>query len=278
MIYFIRNGNYIKIGVSVDPWKRLASLQTGNPEPLELLAIMPGSNDLEIGLHRAFGQFMKQGEWFQINDRLLTFIKIIKDTFPDSQRNLAQEEKAQRYDSYAEEMRGMIVGEGDDRYLSLGESTTFRMTHKGHFRNPSTHAYSLWQHLSFYRGGYWQGYKTEDWWVLTANGMYFEFVDMQHVTITRTGAIHEGEKPYLISIHHALRDALNTALKEAIYNRKNNATWLGVYNTEDHGIVIAVKKVANEETVHLEVPDEVINYWRQYQYKSPLPDGVSIEA
>jgi hypothetical protein len=84
-VYFIRHQGHIKIGKSVDPWKRLASLQTAHYEPLEMLAIMPGSEDLEHGLHRAFGKYMKRGEWFQENDELLAFIEMVRATFPDAQ-------------------------------------------------------------------------------------------------------------------------------------------------------------------------------------------------
>ncbi len=43
MIYFIRSGHYIKIGVSARPWERLSEFQTANPEPLEMLAVAPGA-------------------------------------------------------------------------------------------------------------------------------------------------------------------------------------------------------------------------------------------
>jgi hypothetical protein len=33
MLYFIRSGQYVKIGVSARPWARLAEFQTANPEP-----------------------------------------------------------------------------------------------------------------------------------------------------------------------------------------------------------------------------------------------------
>lgn len=54
MIYFIRSGQYIKIGVSERPWERMASLQTAHPEPLEMLAIMPGAQPEERVLHARF--------------------------------------------------------------------------------------------------------------------------------------------------------------------------------------------------------------------------------
>ena len=282
-VYFIRHNGYIKIGKSVDPWKRLASLQTAHHEPLEMLAIMPGSEDLEHGLHRAFGQFMERGEWFQENAQLLAFIEIVKATFPDAQRNLAQEEKLAQVEAASESRQtylddGDFVGNDDKRSLELGESITFRMTHKGHFRNPSRSPMSFWETQLFYSGGYWKGYKTEEWHTLYAPGLRFEFVDMQHFTVTRVGEVHEGNKPRYSSKMYSLEGCLNYALKECIYNRKNTATWLGVYNDDEYGIVMALRPIPRDPIVHLDVPEEVIDYWRQYKYPSPLPEGVSIEA
>ena len=245
-VYFIRHQGHIKIGKSVDPWKRLSSLQTAHYEPLEMLAIMPGSDDLEAGLHRAFGKYMKRGEWFQENGELLAFIEVIKATFPDAQRNLAQEEKLAQVEAASESRQtylddGDFVGNDDKRSLELGESITFRMTHKGHFRNPARSPMSFWETQLFYSGGYWKGYKTEEWHTLYAPGLRFEFVDMQHFTVTRVGDVHEGRKPRYSSKMYSLEGCLNYALKECIYNRKNTAGWLGVYNDEEYGIVMALR-------------------------------------
>jgi len=283
-VYFIRHAGHIKIGKSVDPWKRLASLQTAHHDSLEMLAIMPGSDDLEAGLHRAFGEFMERGEWFKENERLLAFIENVKVTFPDAQRNFAQEEKLAQAQATEAEARHYFDGTGravvpdDGRLLALGESTTFRMTHKGHFRNPARSPYSFWSSQLFYYGGYWTGYKNDDWYVLYAPGLRFDFVGMQHVTVTRFGDVHTGKKPRYVPVISSLEGCLNYALKEATYNRKNNGQWLGVYNDERDGIVMAVRATPQEPLVRLDVPEEVIAYWRQYQYKSPLPTGVSIEA
>lgn len=283
-VYFIRHNGYIKIGKSVDPWKRLTSLQTAHHDTLEMMAIMPGSDDLEAGLHRAFGQYMKRGEWFIENDHLLAFIEMIKTTFPDAQRNLTQEDNLMQspaavkdeHDYFDE--NGYQIIKDDGRRLALGGSTTFRMTHKGHFRNPASSPLSFWECQLFYYGGYWRGHKSDDWYALYAPGLRFEFADMQHVIITRFGDVHTGEAPGHSSVMTSLEHCLNYALKEAIYNRQNTGPWLGVYNDDTSGIVIAVRPVPQETFVKLDVPDEVIDYWRRYQYKSPLPPGVSIEA
>lgn len=288
-VYFIRHENYIKIGKSIDPWKRLASLQTAHHDTLEMLAIMPGNEELEYGLHRAFGQYMERGEWFQVNEQLLAFIEVVKATFPDAQRNLNREDlitakieiDTQRGEgdvSAYDPATGYFIGKDNSKILEIGESVTYRMTHKGHYRHPANGPFDFWDSQLFYLGGYWQGYKSEGWYVLHAPGLRFEFVDMQHFLITRYSDIHMAERPRYATVAHSLEGALNSALKEAVYNRKNSGRWLGIYNDDAGGIVIAVSHEPQDELVRLDVQQEIIDHWRQYQYKSPLPDGVSIEA
>lgn len=64
MIYLIRSGQYVKIGISECPRKRIASIQTSNPEPIELLATAPGGRELEARLHSRFANLRHNREWF----------------------------------------------------------------------------------------------------------------------------------------------------------------------------------------------------------------------
>lgn len=54
----------IKIGVAKDVRARIRGLQTGNPELLRLLYVLPGDNELEWQLHRKLKGSRIQGEWF----------------------------------------------------------------------------------------------------------------------------------------------------------------------------------------------------------------------
>lgn len=85
MIYFIRSGNYVKIGVSARPWARLAEFQTANPEPLEMLAIAPGDYAFEAELHRLFGEHRGAGEWFRGTERIMDVVRFMRQTFPELQ-------------------------------------------------------------------------------------------------------------------------------------------------------------------------------------------------
>lgn len=59
---------HLKIGRSIDPASRVASMQTGNPAPLELLGCVRGGAELEKSLHRLFGPLRQGGEWFIYTD------------------------------------------------------------------------------------------------------------------------------------------------------------------------------------------------------------------
>lgn len=73
MIYFIQNTETaaIKIGLSVDPAKRLASLQTASADPLKLLGTIEGGRDKESALHCQFSAHRLSGEWFRGHPELV---------------------------------------------------------------------------------------------------------------------------------------------------------------------------------------------------------------
>jgi len=76
VVYFIQRGSDgpVKIGFSKNPKGRLASLQTGIPERLHMLATVPGGKEEEQRLHRRFGPHCIQGEWFHPAPELMAYI------------------------------------------------------------------------------------------------------------------------------------------------------------------------------------------------------------
>lgn len=87
LIYFIQNAeaNVVKIGVSVDPEQRLASLQTAHHSPLKLLGSIPGGFSEESELHRRFASFRLHGEWFRCDPWLMSEISLILCPVPKLQ-------------------------------------------------------------------------------------------------------------------------------------------------------------------------------------------------
>lgn len=57
---------WVKIGIANDVARRLSDLQTGNPDPLELLAVGPGGRVVEQLLHVRYGDQHVRGEWFEL--------------------------------------------------------------------------------------------------------------------------------------------------------------------------------------------------------------------
>ena len=85
MIYFIRSGEYVKIGRSSNPLGRLRQVQTGNPVQGELLAVCPGGRNEEAAIHRAFAEYKVSGEWFRATPKLNALIEDIRRDHPEVQ-------------------------------------------------------------------------------------------------------------------------------------------------------------------------------------------------
>lgn len=63
-----KDSSIVKIGKATDVPDRLASIQTGNPEPLVIRWGCIGGRPLEADLHRTFKRLRKAGEWFDFGD------------------------------------------------------------------------------------------------------------------------------------------------------------------------------------------------------------------
>lgn len=74
-IYFISDGEYIKIGYTKgDPKDRLASLQSGNARQLTLVSTISGNITKKQTLHQRFHHLKARGEWFQLTEEIEKFI------------------------------------------------------------------------------------------------------------------------------------------------------------------------------------------------------------
>lgn len=88
-VYFIVDWQrrVVKIGVSQSPQKRLKDLQTSNPHPLELAAIVPGGFALERELHERYTAYRLSGEWFQLTQEIMDQIESFKAPQDESGEN-----------------------------------------------------------------------------------------------------------------------------------------------------------------------------------------------
>jgi hypothetical protein len=74
-VYFISGiDGPVKIGVAVEPWRRLRQIQTGCPTRLVLIADIPGSFDQERYLHEFYRRERLGGEWFRRSRRLSAYL------------------------------------------------------------------------------------------------------------------------------------------------------------------------------------------------------------
>lgn len=63
-VYFVTDGELVKVGYTTHLDSRLRALQTGNARPLTVLATSPGTFQDEARLHRLLKASWVHGEWF----------------------------------------------------------------------------------------------------------------------------------------------------------------------------------------------------------------------
>ncbi|WP_395451143.1 helix-turn-helix domain-containing protein [Aminobacter sp. UC22_36] len=78
-VYFAATDGYVKIGYArrSNLLARLWDIQSMNPHPVVLLAILSGTISDEKALHRRFCRLRVRGEWFHRRGELLEFIASI---------------------------------------------------------------------------------------------------------------------------------------------------------------------------------------------------------
>ncbi len=84
-LYLIRDGDFLKVGISRCARKRLVTLQTGNPRTLVIERVLRSDQgsviDAEQAILRALRSYRVRGEWFTSN-----IMEIIGDNFPSFAR------------------------------------------------------------------------------------------------------------------------------------------------------------------------------------------------
>lgn len=86
-VYAITDGAFLKIGLALDPSKRMAELQVASPSFLEVMETIEcqrygDASRLEKKIHRACKKFHVRGEWFEM-DALMVFDKFNQAKGPE---------------------------------------------------------------------------------------------------------------------------------------------------------------------------------------------------
>ncbi len=64
-VYFIRCGDFVKVGFSNDPQQRLRAIIAHTPHDVEIVALHAGSQRDEVTFHRLLALHHHRGEWFK---------------------------------------------------------------------------------------------------------------------------------------------------------------------------------------------------------------------
>jgi hypothetical protein len=131
-VYFAKRDDLIKIGWSREVHMRMAALKT------ELIGVMPGNRATEKEIHGRFSHLRVHGEWFKIDDELLTFISSsAQDYKPDGGSKMISirypKNFLERVDKIAEQMSqpgAQVVRAKALRYLSFLGAKQFEAENK----------------------------------------------------------------------------------------------------------------------------------------------------
>ena len=78
MIYFIKAGEFIKVGYTKDQntfKTRLQTYTTANPYNIEIINLIEGGIDLEKDILNYFLEHHCKGEWFYYNENIINYAK-----------------------------------------------------------------------------------------------------------------------------------------------------------------------------------------------------------
>src|SRR5687768_13972941 len=107
-LYLIKCNEYYKIGIANDLQSRLASLQTGNPYRLMVIACFefPNAAVVEKALHHKFAGVRKIGEWFLLGEKdfddYLTLCRMLGGTEVGVRNELVDDSEVQEAEEIQE--------------------------------------------------------------------------------------------------------------------------------------------------------------------------------
>ena len=137
--YFIRGGDHIKIGESLNPASRMVELQTAFPQRLRLLKV---TDIRESEAHRLAAQMATrhQGEWFDATQELLEWIDGLEDK---SESSTSAAEWIAEYERITKKVSKPLdhVEWADmkavEKFFGLGRTVQYRLIAEGKIRSCS---------------------------------------------------------------------------------------------------------------------------------------------
>ncbi len=83
-VYFMQgeNGGTIRIGYTINPTTTLKSLESGYPDKLKILLVIPGHSADAIRLQRKFDKHKLKGGWYKPDKEIFDEIERLKTEYP----------------------------------------------------------------------------------------------------------------------------------------------------------------------------------------------------
>ncbi len=78
-VYFVRAGDFVKVGRADNVRTRLTSIQCHQPVDIVLLAVHLGHGDEEADYHALFARFHVRGEWFRWCDEIASVVEAVRE-------------------------------------------------------------------------------------------------------------------------------------------------------------------------------------------------------
>lgn len=70
-VYFLKSGERVKIGFSLNPFARASTLKTGLSHGVSAMVFVPGSRRDEARAHRMLASYRQHGEWFDSHPKVV---------------------------------------------------------------------------------------------------------------------------------------------------------------------------------------------------------------
>jgi hypothetical protein len=81
-VYFIRCGEYVKVGFTKNPQERTKSLRSMTPYPTKMLKVIAGTMAGERAIHKVLAEYHHHFEWFRLEDTLREAIALLPGRRP----------------------------------------------------------------------------------------------------------------------------------------------------------------------------------------------------